>query len=142
MLEHLQIHRQILFDLTANYLERLNGAYQRLAFLSGLRGRSSNREVYDRLVTVYGSDGVDRVLAKSHEELFERLLEMPLSAQEDDLRRHVSSLPGSFVENVKNCRELAPSWVPPNAPAYLTELYSSNLDALVELLLDNTTTVR
>ena len=142
MLEHLQIHRQILFDLTANYLERLNGAYQRLAFLSGLRGRSSDREVYDRLVTVYGSDGVDRVLAKSHEELFERLLEMPLSAQEDDLHRHVSSLPGSFVENVKNCRELAPSWVPPNAPAYLTELYSSNLDALVELLLDNTTTVR
>ena len=142
MLDHLQIHRQILFDLTANYLERLNGAYQRLAFLSGLRGRSSDREVYDRLVTVYGSDGVDRVLAKSNEELFERLLEMPLSAQEDDLRRHVSSLPGSFVENVKNCRELAPSWVPPNAPAYLTELYSSNLDALVELLLDNTTTVR
>lgn len=142
MLEHLQIHRQILFDLTANYLERLNGAYERLAFLSELREPSSNREVYDRLVTVYGNDGVDRVLAKSHEELFERLLEMPLSAQEDDLRRYVSSLPGSFVENVKNCRELARSWVPPNAPAYLTELYFSNLNALVELLLDNTTTAR
>ena len=142
MLEHLQTHRQILFDLTANYLERLNGAFQRLAYISGLRGLTSNRDVYDRLTAVYGADRVDQVLAKSHEELFERLLEMPLSVQEDDLRRHVSSLPGSFVENVKNCRELALSWIPPNAPAYLTELYSSNLNALLELLLDNRTTVR
>jgi hypothetical protein len=139
MLEHLQTHRQILFDLTANYLERLTGAFQRLAFVSGLHRLTSNREVHDRLTAVYGTDPVNRVLAQCHEELFERLLEMPLFAQEDDLRRHVSSLPGTYLENLKDCREVALSWVPPNAPAYLTELYSSNLNALLELLLDNTT---
>jgi hypothetical protein len=140
MLEHLQTHRQLLFDFTANYLEPLGDCFERLAYLAGLREPSSARYVHSRLAAVYGTEQVDPVLARCHEEIFERLLEMPLSAQEEALRRYVSSWPGSFVENVQRCRKLAAEWVPPNAPSYLTELYSSNLNALLELLLDNTTT--
>lgn len=142
MLEHLQTHRQILFDLTANYLEPLDGAFHRLAYVSGLREPSSGQYVHDRLAAIYGAERVDEVVGRCHEEVFERLLEMPLSSQEVDLRHYVSSLPGSFVGNVQRCRESAMGWMPPNAPSYLTELYSSNLSALLELLLDNTTTVR
>ena len=142
MLDHLQTHRQILFDLTANYLEPLNGAYQRLAYLFSLRDPSSGRYMQDRLGSTYGSERVDEILASCHEEVFERLLEMPLNLQEEDLRRHLNSLPGPFRENVNRCRETAKSWVPPQAPSYLKELFCSNLNALVELLLDNKTTVR
>jgi len=142
MLEHFQTHRQILFDLTANYLEPLNSSYQRLGYLFSLRDPSSGRYQHDRLAAVYGLEQVDQVLAHCHEEVFERLLEMPLNSQENDLRRHLSSLPGSFEENVNLCRETAKHWVPPQAPTYLRELFCSNLNALLELLLDHKPTVR
>jgi len=137
MLEHLQIHTQILFDLTANYLEPLNSAHQRLAYLFSLREPSSGRYIHERLATVYGAEKVDQVIARCHEEVFERLLEMPLTSQEEDLYNHVASLGGSLNENVERCREAAKDWIPPQAPSYLKELFCSNLDALLELLLTN-----
>jgi hypothetical protein len=142
MLEHLQTHRQLLFDLTANYLDPLPDPFARLAFLSGLRDASTGQYRHERLAAVYSAERVDQVLAKCHEEIFERLLEMPLNSQEDALRRYVSSWPGAFPDNVQQCRVLASHWVPPGAPGYLTELYSSNLNALLELLLDSTTKAR
>ena len=142
MLENLQTHRQLLFDLTANYLDALSDTVERLAYLAGLRQSTTGRYVHIRLAAVYGAERVDQVLAECHEEIFERLLESSLSSQEEALRRYVSSWPGSFVENVDRCRIVAPNWTPPNAPAYLIELYSSNLNALLQLLLDRTTTAR
>jgi hypothetical protein len=142
MLEHLQTHRQILFDLTANYLEPLNSAFQRLAYLFSLRDASSGRYVHDRLATIYGAERVDEVVANCHEEVFERLLEMPLHSQQEDLRQYLSSLPGGFEKNVHDCGETARSWIPPHSPAYLKELFCSNLSALLELMLDNKPTAR
>ena len=142
MLENLQTHRQLLFDLTANYLDPLSDTFERLAYLAGLRQSSSGKYVHQRLAAVYGAERVDQVLAQCHAEIFERLLESSLSSQEDGLRRYVGSWPGSFVENVDRCRLVAPQWAPPKAPGYLIELYSSNLNALLQLLLDSTTTAR
>jgi hypothetical protein len=142
MLEHLHTHRQLLFDLTANYLDPLGGAFERVAYLAERRDPATGKYVHDRLAALYGPERVHEALARSHEEVFERLLEIPLSAQEAGLRRFINSWPGSFVDNVQRCRELAPTWLPCKAPAYLTELYSSNLNALLALLLDNTTMVR
>jgi hypothetical protein len=142
MLENLQTHRQLLFDLTANYLDPLSDIFERLAYLAGLRQPSEGSYVHPRLAAVYGAERVDQVLAECHEEIFERLLESPLSSQEEALRRYVSSWPGSFLENVDRCRVVASKWTPPNAPAYLIELYSSNLNALLQLILDSTTTAR
>jgi hypothetical protein len=140
MLEDLQIHHQILCDLTANYLDPLGNAFDRLAYLAGLREASSGRYVHDRLAAVYGAEPVNRVVAKCHEEVFERLLEMPLSSQEEGLRSYVSALPGLYLGNVEQCRRAGSGWVPPNSPTYLTELYSSNLAALLELIGHSTPT--
>ncbi len=142
MLEHLLTHQQLLFDLTANCLEPLNGAFQRLAYLSSQRDPSSGKYLHDLLSGIYGPERVDEVLARCHEEVFERLLEMPLNSQQEDLRRHLSSLPGSFEENVHRCGETATRWIPPNSPSYLKELFCSNLSALQEVLLDNQSTAR
>lgn len=135
MLDKLQCHQQILFDLTANYLEPLDGCYQRLAYLASLRDVSSGRYVHDALASFYGAEAVDRVVAHCHEEIFERLLEMPLNAQEQELRAHLSSLPGDFAENIACCKTTCGNWVPVQAPTYLKELYSANLRVLLELLL-------
>lgn len=141
MLEHLQTRRQILFDLTANYLEPLNGAFQRLAFLYSLRQPATGKYLHDRLAGVYGVESVNDVLSQCHEEIFERLLEMPLGSQKNDLCHYLTSLPGSFEENVRCCSRTAQTWVPPQAPSYLSELFCSNLNALLGLFLDKKSTV-
>jgi hypothetical protein len=134
MLEQFQTHQQILFDLTANYLEPMNGAFQRLAYLFALREPATGRYVHEGLAHAYGAEPVDLVIAQCHEEVFERLLEMPLNTQGEDLRAHVDSLPGTLEGKAIFCQENGPHWVPPLAPSYLKELYCSNLNVLLELL--------
>lgn len=141
MLDHLQTHRQLVFDLTANYLDPLGGTFERLAYLAGL-GNDSGQYFHDRLCAQYSPELVKQVLVSSHEEVFERLLEMPLAAQEDSLRLYLNTWPGSLADKLALCRERGRRWVPATAPKYLTELYCSNLNALLELLADNTTTAR
>ena len=137
MLEQFQTYQQILFDLTANYLEPLDNAYQRLAYLYGLRVESSGRYVHEGLAKLYGADAVHQVIAQCHEEVFERLLEMPLNSQGEDLRVYLKAGPGTFERNIAVCRENSGKWVPPQSPSYLRELYSSNLSVLLELLRDD-----
>ena len=111
MQNHLQTQRQLLFDLTANYLEPLPDVFSRLAYLAGLRHPATGKYTHDRLAMVYAPAQIDQVLAKCHEELFERLLEMPLSGQEKDLRKFLNSLPGTFEDNVRKYRNGAEEWV-------------------------------
>jgi len=142
MLDQSHSNQQILFDLTANYLEPLHGAYQRLAYLANLRDRSLGRYVHESLASFYGYEAVDQVVAHCHEEVFERLLELSLDAQQHDLRAHLLSLPGDFSENIARCRAVYGDWIPVQAPAYLKELYSANLRVLLELLRDDTPKAR
>jgi hypothetical protein len=142
MLDDFRTHNQIVFDLTANYLEPLDGSFERLAYLYSLRDSSSGKYVHERLAAAYGAEPVDQVLARCHEEVFERLLEMPLTNQEEDLCRHINSYSGSMAEKVSRCRAVATSWIPSQSPSYLKELFCSNLNALLELLLDDPTKAR
>jgi hypothetical protein len=142
MFDDFQTYKQILFDLTANYLESLPGSFDRLAYLAGLRDSSSGRYMHERLAVTYGPERVDQVLAQCHEELFERLLEMPLTGQEEDLRQYLNSDSGALGEKVNRCRVAATSWIPAQAPSYLKELFCSNLNALLELLFDDLTKTR
>lgn len=134
MLEQLQLHRQILYDLTVQYLEPLCGDYERLIYLASLRNPSSGVYVHERLAAVFGADRVGEVLAHCHEEIFERLLESPLSSQEADLLNYLRSLSGDREQNRRSCRANAPGWIPPQAPDYLKELFCSNQAVLCELL--------
>ncbi len=86
---------------------RLNGelsgtsprCVSRLAYLHSLREAGSGRYVHQGLEMLYGAAAVDKVIAQCHEEVFERLLEMPLNAQRDDLRTYLASLPGTSERN-------------------------------------------
>ncbi len=142
MLEKIQTYQQVLFDLTANYLEPMSSAYQRLAYLWSLRSDSTGRYGHVALAGLYGEEAVNQVIAHCHEEVFERLLEMPLNAQGEELRLHLGSLPGTVEENAVRCKKDCRDWVPRGAPSYLRELYCSNLDVLLELLLDDRPTSR
>jgi hypothetical protein len=142
MLEQFRIHRQILYDLTIHYLECKDGFHARLAYLASLRDPVSEKYLHDKLSSLYGEAPVNEVLAKCHNELFERLLETRLALQEEDLIHYVETLPAGREENIQYCRELTESWIPPGAPEYLKVLFRSNQAALLELLQKKKTTVR
>jgi hypothetical protein len=134
MQEQLRIHRQILYDLALQYLEPLPGTFARLAYLASLKSPSTNVYAHDRLSAVYGQEPVGAAIADCHEELFERLLEMPLAQQEEELRQFIGTLPEGTQEGVRICRGRIEDWIPAEAPDYLKELFRSNLAALLELL--------
>jgi hypothetical protein len=142
MLDQFQNAQQILFDLTANYLEPLPTAYDRLDYLASLHAESPDRYVHEKLASLYGADQVDQVISQCHLEVFERLLEMSLRAQGEELHTYLQSLPGSIVENAAICLKLGQQWIPKQAPNYLKELYCSNLRVLLELLQDGKSKAR
>jgi len=134
MQEELRIHRQILYDLALHYLEPLTGGFARLAYLASLKSPSTSLYAHDRLSAIYGQEPVGQALAKCHQELFERLLEMPLAQQEEELRQFLGTFPEGVPEGVRSCQARIESWIPAEAPDYLKELFRSNLTALLELL--------
>lgn len=134
MQEQLRIHRQILYDLALHYLEPLTGSFARLAYLASLKNPSTKSYTHERLAAVYGPEAVGESLAKCHQELFERLLEIPLAQQEEELRQFIGTLAEGTQEGVRICRRGIEDWIPLEAPDYLKELFRSNLAALLELL--------
>ena len=134
MQEQLRIHRQILYDLAVHYLEPLKGNFSRLGYLASLRDASTNLYAHERLAAVYGAQPVREALAECHEELFERLLEVPLAQQEAELRLFLATLPEGAKDGIRLCEDRIEEWIPPAAPDYLKELFRSNLTALLGLL--------
>jgi hypothetical protein len=140
--EQLRVYRQILYDLALHYLEPLGGIFPRLAYLASLRDATTNSYAHERLAAAYGTGPVGETLAKCHEELFERLLEMPLSQQERDLRLFIGPLPEGSQEGVRVCQRRIGEWIPAAAPDYLKELFRSNVAALLEMLRERNPKVR
>jgi len=142
MLDQLQIHRQILYDLSVHTLEPMRGMHERLAYVASLRDPQSGTYCHERLSAVFGGENVNQALAGCHEELFERLLESPLALQEEDLLGYLDALPGGREENLQEYCSKANFWIPSRAPDYLKRLFCSNLEVLCELLRGRQPTVR
>ncbi len=134
MQDQLRIYRQILYDLALHHLEPLQGNFSRLAYLAALRDQSTGVYGETALIKAYGQEPVHQALSRCHEELFERVLELPLAQQLEDLAQYwgTQGEPGAQNETARG--ELLESWVPSQAPEYLKELFRSNLNALFELL--------
>ena len=142
MLHQLHLHRQILFNLTTHYLEPLDGIFERINYLAGLRDPATGVYRHDRLGVVYGEEPVNEALTKSHEELFERLLEMPLARQEQEFVTYLQARSGKNEEALRYFEDTIQSWIPGDAPIYLKDLFCSNLRALCELHSPRNSTAR
>jgi len=134
MLDHLRIHQQIIYDLTVRDLEPLSGHFERLAYLAARRDPATGEYSHPYLCATYDPGRVHEVLFKCHEELFERLLESTLAEQQEDLLKFLGRLPGDTRDGVQYCLQNSESWIPPQAPDYLKQLFRSNQAVLAELL--------
>lgn len=135
LLHNLQIHRQILQDLADSFLREHNGVLEPLAYLAGLRQSASGRYVHARLSAVYGDAPVDEALRACHLEVFEKLMETPLSMQETELRAFLEHQPGGMREGLRRW-DSPEGLIPEETPDYLRELFLANWRVLLELLQD------
>lgn len=135
-LTQLQQNRRIIHDLTLSTLARISSPFSRLAYLASLRDISTN--VYDHagLNALYPQPAVQQALEQCHQELFERILELPLTVQQDDLRAHLRTSPNGSRNAAAQWRRLEAyrALLPADSPDYLKELFCSNVRAILEIV--------
>ena len=112
--------------------------------MASLRDPQSGHYEHERLAAVYPGEGVQEALAKCHEEIFERVLEISLAIQEQELRGCMEAAPGGLRVALKRWQtaEFRDSLLPEGSPVYLKELFGSNLRALLEILREETPKAR
>lgn len=144
VLSKLQQNRRVVQDFTLNTLAGIDGAFARLVYVASLRDLSSGGYEHHGLAALYPEGAVQQALELCHEQIFERILEMPLEKQLDDLHKCLSAMEGGLATVVSHWRQLEPYRVllPANAPDYLRELFFSNLRALLEILHEQCSSLR
>jgi hypothetical protein len=136
VLSKLQQARRVVQDFTVNTLAGIDGAFARLVYVASLRDLSSGRYEHQGLAALYPEGAVQQALELCHEQIFERILEMPLEKQLDDFRDCLLAMEGGLPAVVSHWRRQEPYRVllPENAPDYLKQLFFSNLRVLLEIL--------
>lgn len=142
MEEALRTYRQIITDLGVRYLESLPNTLSRLVYLAGLRNPASGAYQHPDLALVYPGESVGQALAKCHEELFERYLELPLERQQEELHKYFETSGEKFPEDTPGRWELMDTWIPASMPDYLKDLFRANLQALCALLRERSSKAR
>src|SRR5216117_61969 len=94
MLTQLQQNRRIIQDFTLTTLAGIPGLFARLAYIASLRDLSSGRYEHAGLSALYPDEAIQQALQLCHEQIFERILESPLSSQEEDLRACLAGMEG------------------------------------------------
>ncbi len=143
-LERFQQSRRVIEDFTGRSLAAIPNDYGRLFYTSSLRDPLNGRYRHDGLETLYGPDPVQLALAQCHEELFVRILETPLEQQEWELRLSLSGLQGGIAAALERWKARADydELLPEKLPTYLSDLFVSNLRALLEILSETILTWR
>jgi hypothetical protein len=135
-LTQLQQNRRVIQDFTVTTLAGIAGEFARLIYIASLRDLSSGRYEHQGLAALYPEEAVQQALQMCHEQIFERVLETPLERQLEDMRSCLAAMEGGLAAVVPHWRQLEPFrvFIPEQAPAYLTELFISNLRIVLEIL--------
>ena len=135
-LTQLQQNRRIIQDFTLTTLAGIPALFARLTYIASLRDLSSGRYDHAGLAALYPDEAIQQALQLCHEQVFERILEAPLSAQLEDLRNCLAGMQDGLAATVSHWRRMEAYRVliPERSPHYLKELFCSNLRALLEIL--------
>ncbi|HUL16815.1 MAG TPA: hypothetical protein VLV88_12510 [Terriglobales bacterium] len=137
-------YRRIVEDFSLTTLAAIPCAFGRLVYISSLRDLSTGKYEHAGLTAVYPEDAVQHAIALCHEEVFLRILETPLSLQEHDLCDCLREMTDGLAVALTHWRRMEAYRVliPEQVPAYLKELFCSNLAALLEILASECSTAR
>jgi hypothetical protein len=137
-------NRIVVRDFTSTTLAAIPNLFGRLIYIASLRDLSSGNYEHAGLAALYTPEAIQEALECCHHEIFNRLLETPLTVQGEDLREALQGMPGPLAETVANWRRMESYRIlpPGTAPDYLRELFFSNLRALLEILETENSTAR
>jgi hypothetical protein len=143
-LTQLQQNRRIIQDFTTNTLAGIPSLYSRLTYVASLRDLSSGKYEHAGLSALYPEPAIQQALETCHEQVFEKILEMPLAEQEEDLRICLEAMHGGAQDTVGHWQRMEAYRVllPEHAPDYLKDLFCSNLRALLEIFPERRSTLR
>jgi hypothetical protein len=141
-LERFRQTQRLIEEFTEQALAPLSGDFARLLHVASLRDLSSGRYGHASLAARYGDEAVQQALAFCHEQLFLRILEMPLEQLERELRRSLASRADDVWEIAEWWQKPEPfcAAIPDGMPDYLRELFTSNLRVLLRALTSERTT--
>lgn len=135
-LSQLQQSRKVIQDFTLTTLAGIPGLFARLVYIASLRDLSSGHYEHAGLSAIYPDAAVQQALQLCHEQIFQRILESPLSDQEVDLRNCLEGMEGGLLGAVSHWQRMEAyrMLIPEAVPDYLKDLFCSNLRALLEIL--------
>ena len=135
-MENSQQCRAVIKDFVEHSLVAIPSELGRLAYVASLRDSGSDFYRHDGLSALYPEGAVQQALLMCHKELFLRVLESPLERLEIDLRVCLGALSGGFERSLSEWMEQGAygQLVPAELPAYLAELFKSNLKSLLTIL--------
>ncbi len=135
-LERFQRNQRLIEDFSSRTLEAIPSDMARLLHVATLRDMASGHYRHDGLARMYSEAAVDEALSYCHQEIFAKVLETPLEEQQGDLRACLAAMEGFLGQTAGNWLELEfyRVLVPLNTPAYLRDLFCSNLRVLLALL--------
>ncbi|HKV60584.1 MAG TPA: hypothetical protein VJO16_01615 [Candidatus Acidoferrum sp.] len=135
-LTQLQQNRRVVQDFTQTTLAAIPGLFARLSYVASLRDLSSGRYEHSGLSALYPDEAIQQALQLCHEQIFERILESPLTSQREDLRSCLTGMEGGVSDAASHWRRIESYriLVPEAVPDYLKDLFCSNLRALLEIL--------
>jgi hypothetical protein len=108
-------------------LERISTLFGRLAYLASMREPGSDHYQFSALSQAVGREEADRILRRSHYQLFVQWLALSLAEQKSDLHEF---LRGSVSGLEVPIREMPPA----NVHEVERTLYVNDLELLIELL--------
>ena len=135
-LEGFQQSKTVIEDFTSRTLAVIPSDFARLYYVCNLKDPATGRYEHEGLKEIYPENSVQAALAHCHAELFSRILETPLKEQERDVRKGLETA-GAEVWKVIDAWQMSRPYrmmCPDGMPAYLNDLFSSNMDALLAII--------
>ncbi|MBZ5661830.1 MAG: hypothetical protein LAO08_15615 [Acidobacteriia bacterium] len=135
-LENFQKSKAVIVDFTSRTLAVIPSVFGRLYYVCTLKNPVTGKYEHDGLKEIYPENSVQEALAHCHAELFSRILETPLREQERDVRNSLETAGDELWSIVEAWRASRPycAMCPEGMPTYLSELFSSNMDALLAII--------
>ena len=135
-LERFQQSKAVIEDFTSRTLAVIASDFGRFHYLCTLKNPVTGRYEHEGLSEIYPENSVQAALGHCHAELFSRILETPLKDQERDVRRSLETAGDELWAVVETWRTSRPyrTMCPAGFPAYLSDLFSSNMDALLAII--------
>jgi len=135
-LERFHQSQRIIEDFSSTTLAAIPSDFGRLVHIATLRDLISGQYKHEGLEALYSGPAVHEALYFCHEEIFQKILEIPLERQERLLRSFFAGLEGDSSEIAGRWLELDVyrMLVPLGTPEYLRDLFYSNFRLLLDLV--------